>query len=106
LITKLLDDREVRAKLIKWLKREEDGWGGRLGKTPKGLDLGCLGRRDSSVVKSTGYSSKGPRFNSQHLHRGSQRPVTPDQWDLMPSGFHLYRSQSISKYTHLGLTPI
>ncbi|EDL21919.1 mCG141809 [Mus musculus] len=29
------------------------------------------GWRDGSVVKSTVYSSKGPRFNSQHPHGSS-----------------------------------
>jgi hypothetical protein len=35
------------------------------------------GWRDGSVVKSTGCSSRGPRFNSQHLHGSSQLSATP-----------------------------
>jgi hypothetical protein len=34
------------------------------------------GWRDGSVVKSTGCSSKGPRFNSQYPHGGSQLSIT------------------------------
>lgn len=32
------------------------------------------------MVKSTGYSSRGPKFNSQHPHGSSQLSL-----DLMPS---------------------
>jgi hypothetical protein len=32
--------------------------------------------RDGSAVKSTDCSSRGPEFNSQHLHGGSQSSVT------------------------------
>jgi hypothetical protein len=35
------------------------------------------GWRDGSVVKSTDCSSKGPEFNSQQPHGGSQPPVMP-----------------------------
>jgi hypothetical protein len=31
----------------------------------------CQGWRDGSEVKSAGYSSRGPDFNSQHPHSGS-----------------------------------
>ena len=41
--------------------------------------------RDGSVVKSTGYSSRGPRFNSQHPLGSSQQSVTPVPGDLTPS---------------------
>ena len=34
-----------------------------------------VGWRDGSVVKSTDCSSKGPEFNSQQPHGGSQPPV-------------------------------
>ena len=34
-----------------------------------------LGWRDGSVVKSTNYSSRGPEFNSQQPHVGSQPSV-------------------------------
>jgi hypothetical protein len=33
------------------------------------------GWRDGSVVKSTDYSSRGPEFNSQQPHGGSQPSV-------------------------------
>ena len=34
-----------------------------------------MGWRDGSVVKSTDYSSRGPEFNSQQPHSGSQLSV-------------------------------
>jgi hypothetical protein len=33
------------------------------------------GERDGSAVKSTGCSSRGPKFNSQQAHDGSQFSV-------------------------------
>jgi hypothetical protein len=39
------------------------------------------GWKDGAVVKSTDCSSRGPEFNSQQPHGGSQ----PSVWDLMPS---------------------
>jgi hypothetical protein len=39
------------------------------------LKLILLGWRDSSEVKSTGCSSRGPEFNSQQPHGGSQSSV-------------------------------
>lgn len=45
-----------------------------------------------SVVKSTGYSSGGPEFNSLHPHDSSQHSVTPVPGLLTPS--------------HAGKTPI
>ena len=41
-----------------------------------------LGWRGGSGVKSTGYSSRGPGFNSQHLHDSSHLSVTPVPGDL------------------------
>ena len=40
-----------------------------------------LGWRDGSAVKSTDCSSRGPEFNSQQPHGGSQ----PTEWNPMPS---------------------
>ena len=40
--------------------------------------------RDGSVVKSTGWASKEPRFNCQQLLHGSQSSVTPVLYDLTP----------------------
>ena len=40
---------------------------------------------DDSIVKSTGCSSIGPRFDSQHPHGSSQQSVTPVPRDLIPS---------------------
>lgn len=34
--------------------------------------------RDSSVIKSTSFSFRGPSFNSQHPQAGSQLPPVPD----------------------------
>jgi hypothetical protein len=41
------------------------------------------GWRDRLVVKNTVCSSRGPRFNSQHPHSGSQLLMTPVPGDLM-----------------------
>ena len=40
------------------------------------------------MVKSTGCSSRGPRFNSQHSHGSSQLFVTPVPGDLTSSHRH------------------
>lgn len=40
--------------------------------------------RDSLAVRSTGYSSIGPRPNSQHPHGSSQPPVHPAPGDPTP----------------------
>ena len=42
------------------------------------------GWRDDSAVKSTGCSSRGPRFHSKHSHGSSQSSVNPVPDDLMP----------------------
>ena len=47
----------------------------------RGLGL----ERDGSVVKRTGSSSRGPEFNSQQPHGGSQPVVTVDPEDPMLS---------------------
>jgi len=39
--------------------------------------------RDSSVVKSTDCSSRGPEFNSQQPHGGSQPSVMRSDWPLL-----------------------
>ena len=41
--------------------------------------------RDGLAAQSTFCSCRGPRFNSQHPHWGSQVSITPDPWDPMPS---------------------
>jgi hypothetical protein len=62
-------------------------------------------RRDGSVFKSTGCSSRGPRFNSQHPYNGSQISVTPVPGNITPSsGFlrhcvHLTYMQAKHSYT-------
>ena len=50
--------------------------------------IGTQGWRDGSVVKSTGCSSRGPQFNSQHPHGSSQLSVTPASGDPTPSDIH------------------
>jgi hypothetical protein len=40
-----------------------------------GLNINILGWRDDPAVKSTDYSSRGPEFNSQQPHGGSQPSV-------------------------------
>jgi hypothetical protein len=42
---------------------------------PHSIKTWSLGWRDGSVVKSTDCSSRGPEFNSQQLHGGSQPSV-------------------------------
>jgi hypothetical protein len=43
--------------------------------TQSGLKAGDLGWRDGSVGKGTDCSSRGPEFNSQQPHGGSQPSV-------------------------------
>jgi hypothetical protein len=42
-------------------------------------------KRDGSVVKSTGCSSTGPVFNSQHRYSDLHLSVIPVPGDVMPS---------------------
>ena len=42
-------------------------------------------RRGDSVVNSIGCSFRGPGFNSQHPHGGSQLSVAPVPGNLIPS---------------------
>jgi hypothetical protein len=44
--------------------------------------------RESSAGKSTGWSSQGPRFNSQQGHGSSQVSVTPVLGASIPSQRH------------------
>ena len=44
------------------------------------------GWRDGSEVKSTGCTSKGPEFNSQELHGGSQPSVMKYTALFWPAG--------------------
>ena len=53
------------------------------------------GELDGSVVKSTDCSSRGPEFNSQQPHGGSQPSVT----DLMSSSGVPDNSLSVLMYT-------
>ena len=48
-----------------------------------------MGWRDGSKVKSTGYSSGGAGFNSQHSHGSSYLAVAPILGYLAPSNIHL-----------------
>ena len=54
------------------------------------------GWRGGSAVKSTGCSSRGAGFNSQHPHGGSEPSVTPVPGDLDPPTPHM----------HAGKTPV
>jgi hypothetical protein len=51
--------------------------------------------RDGSLVKGTGYSSKGPRFNSQHPQGSSQLSIIS-----CPGIRHLHTNR------HAGRTPM
>jgi hypothetical protein len=53
------------------------------------IDIG--GWRDGSEAKSTGYSSRGLRFNFQHLHGGSQPSVMGSDALFWPAGLHADR---------------
>jgi hypothetical protein len=55
---------------------------------------------NGSAVRSTGCSSRGPGFHSQHLHSSSQPSVTPFSVDLMPSsGLFRHCMYMVHKYT-------
>lgn len=47
-----------------------------------------------STIKSTGCSSREPRFNSQHPHRRPQLSITPLPGDLTPSYRHTCRQNT------------
>ena len=51
-----------------------------------------LGSRDGSVDKSTGYSSRGPEFNSQQPHGGSQPSVVGSDVLFCHKGVHADRA--------------
>jgi hypothetical protein len=52
--------------------------------------------RDGSAIKSTAWSSKGPRFNSQHPHEGSNSGVQ------CPSGFrHTHGADTNPQAKHI-----
>lgn len=46
------------------------------------LKWGC---RDGLVIKSTGYSSRGPKLDSQQLHGDSRSSITPVTGNPTPS---------------------
>lgn len=46
------------------------------------------------MVKSIGFSFRGPRFKSQHPHGSSQSSVTPVLGDMTPSHRHACRSNT------------
>jgi hypothetical protein len=50
------------------------------------------GWRDGSVVKSTGCSSRGPEFNSQESHGGSQASVMGSDAHGLLTGVHADRA--------------
>ena len=65
------------------------GWSLALGGSPISSDKKSLlklymwAREMGSVVKSIGYSSRGPGFNSQHPHGSLYLSVTPVPGDLI-----------------------
>jgi len=50
------------------------------------------GWRDDLEVKSTGCYSRGPEFNSQQPHGGSQPSVMRSDALFWPSGIHVGRT--------------
>lgn len=71
------------------------------------LDISCINWswRDDWAVKSTGYSFKGPEFNSQYPYVVSQLPITSVPGDLLTSS-DLRRHQMYmwDVYIHKGQT--
>jgi hypothetical protein len=64
--------------------------------------------RDRSAVKNTGCYCRGPGFDSQHPHSGSQVSITPVPEDPMPSfGFCRHCTYVIKRYIDIraGKTP-
>ena len=59
------------------------------------------GRRDGSVVKSTGCSSQGPKFNFQHPHGSSQLSPTPVPGN--PTPLHRHRCRQTPIQIHKSL---
>lgn len=56
------------------------------------------GWRDGSVIKSSGSSSRGPRFNFQHPHGSLQLSVIPGGGDLAPSHRHTTSGQNTNAH--------
>ena len=56
------------------------------------------GWRDSSAGKSTGWSSQGPRFNSQQGHGSSQVSVTPVLGASIPSQRHTCKENTLTHW--------
>ena len=54
-----------------------------------------LGWRDGSVVKSIACNSKGPEFNSQQLHGGSQPSVKRSDALLRPQTYRQYTENTV-----------
>jgi hypothetical protein len=61
------------------------------------------GWRDGSAVKNTGCSSRGPRFNSQHPHGGSQLCDTVPHTTVCNSSSK--KSGAFNTDRHTGKTP-
>jgi hypothetical protein len=59
------------------------------------------GWRDGPLVKSTGYSCRGPEFNSQQPRGSSRPPVTPVAGDLTPSHNHTGRQNTNAHETKI-----
>ena len=53
------------------------------------------------MAKSTGFSSIGPGFNSQHPHGGSQPSVTPVPGDLRAPGYMWYTYALRTTHIHI-----
>lgn len=65
------------------------------------LEKGWKGREGDSIVKSTCYSWKGPRFHSQHPHCRKRLPVTPVSEDLTSShAAHMQQNTKSHKNKH------
>ena len=69
------------------------------------MENAVLGWRDGSVVKTTGCSSRRPKFCAQHPHGGPQMLVTPVPEDLIPSsGLCVHQAYTLCRDIHSGNT--
>lgn len=65
------------------------------------------GKRDDPVVKTAGYSSRGPGYDSKHPYGGSQPSITPVPGRVTPSsGFCYYQGHMWHTDTPEGKTPL
>jgi len=65
------------------------------------LKTSVVSRRPFSAVKSTGFSPRGPEFDSQHPHSGLELFLTPVPGDPTPSSGCLRAAETHMVYKHI-----